>query len=246
MEYSRKQKTGISIPSRIGAVPRRCDGIRRPITKGRSWMSRKTIGERIRAARKQRKLTQEALAQLCGWESQTRVSHYEVGRRTPDIVDIETLAAAMQVSPVELLYGNESGESTAPFWLERVPLIGTTNHLDNRKERMKNESKYYLDAPSRDSSAFALRVAGSELAPRMRAGEAILVEPSISIEAGDEVLVIMKDGSLRIREFIRKTATELTLDEIVGERNREVVARNDVESVAVISGVFRASMIRTE
>lgn len=63
----------------------------------------------LQAIRKLRKLSQEALATLCGWDHATRVTNYESqsdnprNRRTPEPADILLLANRLNV-PVELLF----------------------------------------------------------------------------------------------------------------------------------------------
>lgn len=74
------------------------------------------IGEKIKAEREARKLTQPELADLCGWgHNQGRISHYETGRRTPTIKDLMTLEAALGLGPGELLRASGSREAPRPF-----------------------------------------------------------------------------------------------------------------------------------
>lgn len=67
-----------------------------------------SFGSRLRAIRSLRGLTQPGLAELCGWESQGRISNYERDEREPKLADIMRLARALNVDPVYLQYGGES------------------------------------------------------------------------------------------------------------------------------------------
>ena len=60
------------------------------------------VGRRIRDARLWRNLTQEALAELAGLERKA-VSRIETGAMSPTVDHLLDLAAAMDVSPRELL-----------------------------------------------------------------------------------------------------------------------------------------------
>lgn len=65
----------------------------------------------LRRIRRERGLTQEGLAELCGW-GQSRISNYEIptdreGSRTPDVDDAVILAKALNV-PIQELYGEQS------------------------------------------------------------------------------------------------------------------------------------------
>lgn len=58
---------------------------------------------RLRQLRKGAGLSQEALALLCGYAGQSRISNYENGSRIPPLSEITTLAAALKVAPADLV-----------------------------------------------------------------------------------------------------------------------------------------------
>ncbi len=69
-------------------------------------MDRYVTGAVIRRLRERRKLTQEALAErLC--VSSKAVSKWETGRGFPDVSLLEPLAAALNISVIELLSGED-------------------------------------------------------------------------------------------------------------------------------------------
>ena len=63
---------------------------------------RKLVGRNVKRARRKRGLTQEQLAELCGF-SQQYISGLEQGRRNPTVVTLFELATALGVSHVELV-----------------------------------------------------------------------------------------------------------------------------------------------
>ncbi len=63
---------------------------------------------RLRWAREKAKLTQPQLAKLCGWESQSRISHYERGRRQPVPSDLRAISDALKTH----------GVNAPPAWLQ--------------------------------------------------------------------------------------------------------------------------------
>ena len=63
---------------------------------------RKLVGRNVRAARDDRGMTQERLADVSGF-SQQYISDLERGRRNPTIVSLYELAQALSVTPIELL-----------------------------------------------------------------------------------------------------------------------------------------------
>ena len=61
-----------------------------------------TTGEKIKAARKEKGLTQKALGELCGM-CQVQIRRYELGIVTPKISTIERIAKALDVDSYYLL-----------------------------------------------------------------------------------------------------------------------------------------------
>lgn len=71
----------------------------------------KRVGQRIRRYREAAGLTQAELGDILQWgdRAQTRISHYEVGRRAVGISDLKEIAAALRVSVDDLVDGKTVG-----------------------------------------------------------------------------------------------------------------------------------------
>ncbi len=67
----------------------------------------KMIGKHIREIRTERGLSQEALAEMCGF-SNTTLSSYENGRKNPSLDTIAIIAKKLKVSIERLYYGDEN------------------------------------------------------------------------------------------------------------------------------------------
>ncbi|WP_075181098.1 LexA family transcriptional regulator [Pantoea sp. 1.19] len=68
--------------------------------------TKETISQRIKRLREFKGLSQRALAELCGWASQSRIGNYESGTRAVSVDDAEVIARALGVSSAELLFGS--------------------------------------------------------------------------------------------------------------------------------------------
>lgn len=61
-----------------------------------------TFGQRLKRLREDRKMTQEQLADACGYKNQSRIGNYESGLRTPSVRQIPILARGLGVPDHEL------------------------------------------------------------------------------------------------------------------------------------------------
>ena len=64
------------------------------------------IPARIKRIREEKGLSQKALAELCGWASQSRIGNYEAGTRSVSVDDAEVIAKALGIATPELLFGD--------------------------------------------------------------------------------------------------------------------------------------------
>ncbi|NHB89571.1 MULTISPECIES: helix-turn-helix domain-containing protein [Photorhabdus] len=67
-----------------------------------------SVGARLKRLRNQRKMSQAALAEQCGWASQSRIGNYESGTRNVSADDAVILSKALGVSPSELMFGDNT------------------------------------------------------------------------------------------------------------------------------------------
>ncbi|MGV8004292.1 helix-turn-helix domain-containing protein [Photorhabdus temperata subsp. temperata] len=69
-----------------------------------------SVGARLKRLRNQQKMSQAALAERCGWASQSRIGNYESDTRNVSADDAVILSKALGVSPAELMFGCEQQE----------------------------------------------------------------------------------------------------------------------------------------
>lgn len=60
----------------------------------------------------------------------------------------------------------------------------------------------YVDAQSKDKNAFALKVKGESMAPALRDGWYVVVEPNTSPTVGEYVLIKLKNGRRMVKELL--------------------------------------------
>ena len=94
------------------------------------------IGERIKARRTEKGLSQGQRAKLCGWSGASRVANYEYGNRNVGVDDALSLAKALGTTPVMILFGEQSDPSN---WLtdKQKRVLSLFNQLpEAEQERM--------------------------------------------------------------------------------------------------------------
>lgn len=67
-----------------------------------------------------------------------------------------------------------------------------------------------VDFPARDADAYALRVSGDGMLPRVKAGEFLVLEPHRAPEPGDDALVTLVDGRRYLAELLYQRGDTVT------------------------------------
>ena len=168
-----------------------------------------TIGERLRSARENKELDQTTLAEKVGVVTRT-LQRWEKGEQVPDGISITRIAKVTGVQPTWLLTGD--GEMYPPppgrpgnvyslpsvpkrrGRLVELPLISSVpagkvstmfhpDHVDN----------YVTVDDVKDPGAFALKVKGNSMAPRIEDGDVVIVSPAQEPRNGDVCVVRVND-----------------------------------------------------
>lgn len=169
---------------------------------------RSTIGERLRGARENKEIDQATLAEKIGVATRT-LQRWEKGEQVPDGVSITRIAKATQVHPTWLLTGegemyqvNTRPENVYPLTpsfrrkvkLVDLPLISAVpagkvatifhpDYVDN----------YVTVDDVKDPGAFALKVKGNSMSPRIEDGDIVIVSPQAEVRNGDICVVRVND-----------------------------------------------------
>jgi len=220
------------------------------------------ISDRIRLIRKHFGLNQRQLGEAAG-VTKSAVSQWERGETTPQIAPLLELQRNLNVNPEWVMSGRggmvldgamveeereqylTKGPETIPR--KTVPVVGTAEGGPDREwDDLGYPPGYgteYVDAPSKDPNAYALLASGNSMYPRMRPGEAILVEPSHDPQPGDEVVVKFTNGNTMVKIYSAKRGNRVFLDSI-GDHETIVVPEDEIEFMHCVACVFRPSFIK--
>lgn len=121
-----------------------------------------------------------------------------------------------------------------------VPVVGhVKGGTDGYLEEMQFPPGYgegFVEFWTKDSAAYALRVKGDSMHPRYRAGEFIVVTPSIEAQPGRDVVVKLKDGRklLKLLNWVR--GDEIQLLSINDGYAPTTLSVDEIESIHRVAG----------
>ncbi|AVI83631.1 phage repressor protein [Pseudomonas syringae pv. tomato] len=217
-----------------------------------------TLGQHIRKLRKEKGLSQQALAHACGWESQSRIGNYEKGTRQPSLQDIRKISDTLGVSFVDLVAFTDDNAQPLVVKLKdsaprltgkakegRVPVVGTAQ-LGNEGyfdalDFPPGHGDGYLNIHSDDPDAYGLKVTGDSMLPRIKNGEFVLIEPNKSYVSGDEVMVRTAAGRTMIKEYIYLRDGMYRFDSVNAEHPPIHIAENEILEIHLVGGILKSS-----
>ena len=104
----------------------------------------------------------------------------------------------------------------------------------------------FVTYPTTDANAYALRVRGDSMHPRYRAGEYIVIEPSIEPQTGDDVVVSMTDGRKMLKELNWMRDGEVQLLSVNNHYGPLTISTSDVLYIHLVAGRARRSAFNKE
>lgn len=170
---------------------------------------KKEIGKRILEARKAKDLTLKALGELAGGLKQTRLTNWEQGTRTPGPEEIKQLAQALDVSPAFLMCLSDDVQvkkTNRPSHL--IPLLDHQQACDAKSHTVAIHAHdsfgdiVFISVscallPKLSSESFALKMTDESMMPEIRVGDLLVIDPLISPQPGDFV-VVKVDGQQEV------------------------------------------------
>jgi repressor LexA len=206
--------------------------------------TRTSIGDRIREARLNKELDQASLAEKIGIVTRT-LQRWEKSEQVPDGAALMKLARATNVQPNWLLTGD--GEMYPPpsrpenvfpltsavrrkVHLVDLPLVSavpagkvsTMFHPDY-------VDTYVTVDDVKDPQAFALKVKGNSMAPRIEDGDVVIVSPQQEARSGD--ICVVRVGGEDTLKKVKFEGNYVHLVPLNPEFDPTTVKRKDVDFV---------------
>lgn len=200
-----------------------------------------TLGARVRRLRLALNLKQGDLASLVPGMSASAISQLENNlTKEPKGKNLVALAKALQTNADDLLDGTVGPVNPFVGGVPLVPIIGfaiATPEDDGYFSDGDYPGEGYIPWPTRDPNAYALRVKGDSMQPRIRPGELIIVEPNVRVSPGDDVVVRTISGRRMVKQLLLQRAGEITLGSINQAHQQTTISLVDVESMQFVCAI---------
>ncbi len=99
-----------------------------------------------------------------------------------------------------------------------------------------------VEFASQDEHAYALKVVGDSMHPRIKSGEYVVAEPSHAYGAGDEVVVVTTDGRAMVKEFVYRRDGQVALNSVNNGHGRLTLAEGEIESIHYVVAITKPSL----
>lgn len=214
-------------------------------------LMREEFGDRLTRLREAAGLSRQQLADAVG-VSRSAIALLENGQsKSMESENLLKAAEALGVHPNDLQFGDEKrvSEPTVRFarapgaFVRNIPVIGfaIANPVeDGFFDDMgfpPGGGDAYLPWRTKDPNAYALRVRGDSMQPRIRPGQLVVIEPGAAVHNLDDVVVCLKNGRKMVKQLLNRRAGEVTLGSINQAHQQTTVALEEVESIQFVAAI---------
>lgn len=127
---------------------------------------------------------------------------------------------------------------------DRVPVVGTVQAGDDGYwEELQYPTGHgdgFIRYPSRDPNAYALRVKGDSMRPRIKPGEFLLVEPNSAVIPGEEVIVTTVDGRSMVKVLGPRRDGMIELQSINEDHRPITLDEAQVRTMHFVAAIVKA------
>ncbi|MCG7222007.1 MULTISPECIES: LexA family protein [Acinetobacter] len=215
-------------------------------------MEKQSAGQRIRALRRSKKLTQVQLAKVAGVSSPA-VTEWEKDSYLPKAASLEAMANEFGVTTEYILTGKggefKSERNVAPVSPKMAPVLSWVQAgvFTNVESVDMSQVEEWLPLPDDCDECFYLKVQGLSNYPTFHEGDYILVDPTVQydeMQSGD-VIVVRKHDEATFKRLVIETDNSRYLQALNPEFKPNIIPLDEEcvfvgEVVDSIRYVFRS------
>lgn len=176
------------------------------------------------------------------------VQQWESGQTQPKSARLPDIARALNCTVHFLTADEAEDEPLLTVPPRKIPVVGTAqlgaDGFWTEYGHPVGSGDGYLDMPSNDLNAYAVKVVGDSMYPRIRSGEFVLCEPNHTYGPGDEVLVVTTDGRSMVKEFLYQRDGQVVLHSVNDGHGRLTLRQEDVEKIHYVAAIVKAARWR--
>ena len=150
-------------------------------------------------------------------------------------------AHALGVREDTSYYSNAAdGRGLKPFIT--VPIVGrgkggADGYFDEEQYPV-GHGNGYIDHPTRDVNAFALRIEGDSMYPAIRHGQHVIVEPNAGYSSGEYVYVALNDGRKLVKQLGFEKSDSINLVSINNDHPPLTILKENVKAIYAITAII--------
>lgn len=168
--------------------------------------------------------------------------------KDPKYLNLKQLADYFNVSVADIVERDLTKGTLKTFKVEfnSVPIIGNAQLGDNgfwtEMEYPVGFGDGFIQWPTKDKDAYALKCKGESMMPRIKNGEYVVIEPNHTFMPGDEVLVVTKDSKVMVKTYLYSRDGLVTLMSINEEHPPIKIYDDEIEKIHYVAGIAKESL----
>ncbi len=191
----------------------------------------KSIGERIKIARKSAGLTQLELAKKTNL-SRSYIGDIEKDRYNPSVSTLQLIATATNTPLEELLPSTKTASSTGRG--VRIPVLGRVV-AGIPIEAIEEILDYEEITPELAATGefFALKVRGNSMEPTLKDGDVVIVKKQPTVDSGDIAIVLVNSDDATVKEIKESPAGITLIGHNAAVYTPQFYSNHDIETLPI-------------
>lgn len=191
----------------------------------------KSIGERIKIARKSAGLTQLELAKKTDL-SRSYIGDIEKDRYNPSVSTLQLIATATNTPLEELLPSTKAASSTGRG--VRIPVLGRVV-AGIPIEAIEEILDYEEITPELAATGefFALKVRGNSMEPTLKDGDVVIVKKQPTVDSGDIAIVLVNSDDATVKEIKESPAGITLIGHNAAVYTPQFYSNHDIETLPI-------------
>lgn len=137
----------------------------------------------------------------------------------------------------------EPGPPITSPW-RAIKIVGTAQMGTEGYWHGLDSAEGYIDLPSRDADAYALRLKGDSMSPAIKSGWIAICEPSHDLVPLEYVMIRLRDGESMVKELLRATDEDVTVQSVNDAYGRRTIPIEQIETMHYVAAIVAPSKIK--